>query len=566
MRIAFLRSPVLPRLYALACWCVSFSTAAAEPPALTYLFPAGVQQGKTAEITASGKFERWPVQGWANHAGLQITPLKDKGKFSIAASADVPPGVHYLRVHDSQGGSNLRPFFVGTLPEILEQEPNDDSRKPHFLASAAVITGRLEKPGDVDCFAMKLLTGQTLVADMVANRVLGSPCDALLQIVSADGFVLAENNDRHGLDPQLICTAPRDGTYVVRTFGFPAVPDSAIRLAGADNFIYRLTLTTGGFVESAFPVAVNGAAPAAVDLLGWNIPPAAKSMKVPAGGDPDLYPLAHQLWANTALVRREPHPIVIEAEPNDRSHPQAVSLPCTINGRIDPPEDRDVFQFKAQKGQNLIFQVEARIFGSPLTPVLSISDAAGKLLVQPADANTGRRRRNDPYAGGVAGPADLQIAFTAPADGTYRLELRDQYDSGSPLHVYALRALAAQPDFEVKVDTDRFVLTPGKALEINVAVARSDNFAGEVEIQALGLPEGVTAGSVRANTPGKSVKLVLNATPGARSGPIQIIGQSAAPPARRHTATASIKELNVTTTHFWLSVSSPDGKAAGKKE
>src|SRR5262249_36007488 len=150
---------------------------------------------------------------------------------------------------------------------------NEDPKKPQVLDSAAVVVnGRLEKQGDVDGFALRLAKGQTLVASVLANRGLGSPMDAVLQVASADGFVLDQNNDYHGLDPQLVFTAPADGTYVVRTFAFPAVPDSGIRFAGGETFIYRLTLTTGGFAEYAYPLAVPRADPGQVELVGWNIP------------------------------------------------------------------------------------------------------------------------------------------------------------------------------------------------------------------------------------------------------------------------------------------------------
>ncbi len=534
------------------------SSLAAAPPELTSLFPAGVQQGQSVEVAAAGKFERWPVQGWADHGGLRITAGKNKGKVTIGAAPDAPPGVHYLRVYDEQGASNLRPFLVGTLPEITEQEPNDDPLKPQVLASSAVVNGRLDNQAEVDGFAFKLKQGQTLVADMTANRVLASPCDAVLQVLSPEGFVLAENNDWHGLDPQLAFTAPRDGVYLVRAFAFPSVPTAAIRLAGADTFIYRLTLTTGGYVECAFPPAVHGAAPAAVDAVGWNIPAAARSMTIPASGEFDLLTLTHPLWANTTTIRREPHATVLEAEPNGRMQPQSVSVPCTINGRIDPPDDRDVFQFTARKGQNLNFQVEARVFGSPLAPVLAVFDASGKALAQPSESTSGRRRRNDPNAGRITGPNDVELAFTAPADGTYRVELRDQYDSGSKLHIYALRALIPQPDFDVKLDTDRFVLKPGKPLEVAITVNRLEGFSGDIELQVLGLPEGVTAAPVRVGASAKSVKVVLNAPSSASSGSIQIIGQAAGPPARRHLATVPMADLNATTSHLWLTVARAD--------
>ena len=66
-----------------------------------------------------------------------------------------------------------------------------------------------------------------------------------------------------GIDPQIVFAVPKDGTYLVRTFGFPAVPDAAIRFTGSDVCIYRLTLTTGGFVDHAYPLAVARASPGA---------------------------------------------------------------------------------------------------------------------------------------------------------------------------------------------------------------------------------------------------------------------------------------------------------------
>lgn len=552
------------RLYlacAVVCWLRCGACASAAAPTLTYLFPAGVKRDKTVEVIASGKLERWPVRGWADHPGLSVVALKEKGRLSIAATAGVTPGVHYLRVYDEQGASNLRPFFVGTLPEVAEREPNDDPRKPQAIAGSAVINGRLEKQGDVDGYAIKLQNGETLVASLTANQVLASPCDAVLQVLSPDGLVLAENNDCHGLDPQLAFTAPRDGTYVVRTFGFPAVPNSGIRFSGAETFIYRLTLTTGAFVDYAFPVAVHGGA-LSVEAIGWNIPTGATTLTVARGAATELLTLTHPLWANTTTVRHELYPVVVEREPNGRAQPQSVSLPCTISGRIDPADDRDVYQFSAKKGQNLAFQVEARIFGSQLTPVLVIADAAGKPLVQPSESTSGRRRRSDPNAARTNGPADLEVPFTAPADGTYRLELRDQYDSGSRSHVYGLRAFAAQPDFDLKLDTDRLMLTPGKPLAVNVAVNRLEGFAGEVELRVVGLPEGVTAPPVRVAGSGKAAKVMLNASNGASAGSIQISGQSAA---LIRTATAPVAELNMTTSQIWLTVAPTPAKPQAAK-
>ena len=43
----------------------------------------------------------------------------------------------------------------------------------------------------------------------------------------------------------------------MRAFAFPAAPDSSINFAGKIDFIYRLTLTTGGFIDHALPMALK---------------------------------------------------------------------------------------------------------------------------------------------------------------------------------------------------------------------------------------------------------------------------------------------------------------------
>ena len=205
----------------------------AAPPKLDYLFPAGAQRGTTVEITAAGTFGRWPVKAHVEGAGVEVKAAKTSGKLVVTVAKDAEPGVYWIRLYDDEGATTARPFIVGMLPEVMEQEPNDDPKKPQVLPqSSIVVNGRLDKPGDVDTFAVKLTKGQTLVASVEANRILRSPMDGVLQILSADGFVLEQNDDYHGLDPQIAFAVPKDGSYLVRVFAFPSVPDFVGSLRG----------------------------------------------------------------------------------------------------------------------------------------------------------------------------------------------------------------------------------------------------------------------------------------------------------------------------------------------
>jgi hypothetical protein len=392
----------------------------------------------------------------------------------------------------------------------------------------------------VDGFALALQKGQTLVASLTANQVLGSPMDAVLQIVSPDGFVLAQNHDHRGLDPQIVFTAPADGSYRVRLFAFPAVADSGIRFAGGENYIYRLTLTTAGFADHAFPLAVPRTAPGTVELVGWNIPEAARKATVRLEEPERVF---HPDVAGVVAVRLEPHPTLVESEPNDRQCPQAITLPATVSGRIEPAGDVDIYQFEARKGQKLVFQVEARALGFPLDPVLRLTDAAGKVLAQVDDTGGARD-----------GPRDAELAYLVTQDGTYRLEVRDLHSEGGRGYVYRLRATLAEPDFDLTLAADRFVLTPGKPLEIPVTVVRRNGLAGEIEIRIEGLPEGVTAPPVTAGPAAKTVSLKLSAATGGPATAIRIVGRAKSTPDLTRTARASLTGLNAAISDIWLGV------------
>lgn len=518
----------------------------AAPPTLTYLFPAGAQQGKTIEVLAGGTFERWPVQAWVEGKGVSVKASAAKGKLTVTVAPDAAPGTYWIRLFDEQGASALRPFIVGTLPEVMEQEPNDDPKKPHVLpSSSVVVNGRLSQPGDVDGFAVSLRKGQTLVASMEANTLLGSPMDAILQIVSADGFVLEQNNDYHDLDSQIVFDVPKDGTYLVRTFAFPAVPDSGIRYFGSELCIYRLTLTTGGFVDHPYPLAVSRVNPGSVELIGWNIPDAAKKVTIRPGDDADTTWLSHPQLANTATVRLEPHPTVTKSADNDPQHPQFIELPVTVSGRI-AKGGADVYQFAAKKGQKLFFQVESRALGYPLDAVLRLTDASGKTLAQVDDPGSRRDAARDP-----------ELAFPVPRDDKYFIEVRDLHAFGGLRYVYRLRAVFAEPDYALTLAADRFAITPGKPLDIPVTIDRRNGFNREIEISLEGLPAGVTALPVKSLASGataKTVALRVSATTGPVSGAIQVVGKVSDQKELTRTARSPITGLKASTARPWLTV------------
>jgi hypothetical protein len=516
----------------------------ARPPTLTGLFPPGAGRGQAVAVDASGTFDHWPVRAWVDGRGVEFRAGKEKGKLTVVVAADADPGLRWVRLYDGEGATALRPFVIGVLPEAIEVEPNDEPKKPQRLAGpSATVDGRLARAGDVDGFAVALTRGQCLVASLEAERPFGSPMDAVLQVVSPEGFVLAQNDDDIGRDPRIVFEAPSAGTFIVRLFAFPAKPDSSIRFAGGGDYVYRLTLTTGGFLDYAFPLAVGRGGPGAVEAIGWNIPAAAHALTIPGSEAREVFAVAHASLSEAAWIRRVPFAATVEAEPNDPARPQAIASPVALSGRIDPAGDQDVFRIAMRKGDKRVIRVESRALGRPLDPVLRILDPGGKILAESDDTG-----RND---------HDLERSFTAPADGEYRLVVRDLNGRGGPRFAYLLSVLEPRADFALSLASDRFDLTSGKTTRIAVAVQRKDGLAEPIEIVAEDLPAGITARPVTSK-PGdasaRSVDLELSAGDRSSPGPFRIVGRTTRDPRTSHTATAPIAGFNARTDRPWLTI------------
>jgi pre-peptidase len=518
----------------------------AAPPEVTSLFPAGAQRGTSASVTIQGKLGNGAVRVWCSRPGVKAMLPEKPGPITVDVATEAEPGVCWLRFINDEGSSGLRPFVVGTLPEIMEVEPNDDWKKAQTLdESAVVVNGQHMKGGDADSFAVALKQGQTVVASLMANRVIASTQDAVLQMLSPGGFVLDQNEDDQGFDPQLAFMAPADGTYFLRTWALPMTPDSSIRLFGSPAAVYRLTVTTGPFVDRVLPLATQAGATQRLELRGWNIGVGEINVEPPVSALSQRFawPLpgwSHRLPASVLVVT---YPTRVEREPNDLSQSQGVELPIGMTGHIASPGDVDAFQFVGKKGQRLQFEVIAREVGSLLDPVLRIYDAKGTVLKEADD--DGKTS------------ADPDIEFAPPADGEYRVAVTDRFAHHGERYVYLLNMTESAPDFTLSVAGDSFVLKPDKELEVPVTVSRAAGFADAIEFSVTGLPDGVTAQSAKSDPKGasaKTVKLMLKTNgEAAFSGPIRIVGRSVGGErSLERMAVAPLKAFGAETSQLWL--------------
>ncbi len=124
-------------------------------------------------------------------------------------------------------------------------------------------------------------------------------------------------------------------------------------------------------------------------------------------------------------------PEIVEQEIDGDPTPREVQLPVTINGRIFPRQNVDIWTFALLNGQSVACEVNASRIGSPLDSYLEVTDPDGRLIAE-----------NDDALG-----ADSFVRFTAAMDGKYQVRIRDANGRGGPAYVYRL-TLTSDPHLE----------------------------------------------------------------------------------------------------------------------
>ncbi len=395
---------------------------------------------------------------------------------TLTIAQKATPGVYEIRLETPTGITNPVRFIVGTLPEIIEQEPN--AAAPDSAAELpAVFNGQI-MPGDVDSFRFKARQGQKLVFTAEARQLVPYMADAVpgwmqavLTLYDAQGKELAYADD-YGFDPDpvLFFSVPRDGEYVIQ------IHDALYR--GREDFVYRLTAGEQPFVTSFFPLGGQAGQPLQIALNGWNLPE--KTAYLDTKPDGPRIRQTRFSWpkglSNPLYYAVDALPESSETEPNNRlSAAQKVSFPQIINGCISSPGDVDVFSFEGNAGQEIVAEIMARRLGSPVDSFLELLDAEGRVLA-----------RNDDYAdrsfGLLTHHADSYILAKLPKKGRYAVLVRDMQQHGGEKFAYRLRLSAPQPDFALYVTPSSLKMSPGACLPLTIHVIRKDSFAGEIAL------------------------------------------------------------------------------------
>lgn len=466
----------------------------AEPPTLTRLFPGGGCAGTIVPVTATGKFTTWPVQVDCSPAKLQWKPLEENGKFEVTIPTDAPSQIYLVRFYTADGSSDLRRFMVDDVPLLTEIEPNNLLKAANAIDSLPKqVYGVLQKGGDVDTYRLELAAGSTLVATLDAQHWLRSPLDAVLQLADDRGNVVAENIDTHNLDPQVVHTVKRAGSYVLRVMGFPESPDSTISFVGNDNCQYRLTVTTGGHVEGGLPLAIQTNVETTILPRGYGLMPDLAPWKKTGDSQVTNIHLNHPLATGLLSIPVVNHGVV--SEPIAADAPP-ISPPITLCGVISERKQIDSWPLQIEKDKSYRIEVESHQLGYALDPVVRLINADGK-EVHKVDETSNER--------------DPNFTWKGTASGVFQLRISDAEGEGGNHYFYRATIKPVEPFVKIIGPSDHAEGETGKPLEIKLTVERLDGFTDPLDVELIPdpahpLPAECTISTTVSEKEGESAK------------------------------------------------------------
>ena len=207
-------------------------------PAVQMAVPSGYPRGQKSRI---------------DFAGVSVD---DASPAWVEAAVDAIPGWSLVNSKRSGGKSSAFAYAEITANgEVIDREPNDTLDQAQALVLGQHLSGRFDRPKDVDKYRFDAKAGQRFLFTGL-TRSLGSPADLVLRILDAKGAQLATADDEGKHEGRINYAFPADGVYYLDV--------TELNKQGGSQFGYRVE------VEPYQP--------------GFQLGAAADTLNVPAGG------------------------------------------------------------------------------------------------------------------------------------------------------------------------------------------------------------------------------------------------------------------------------------------
>jgi len=170
----------------------------ATHPEVSAVYPRGARQDSEVTLEIYGQ-RLQSIQGITFFKEgievLQVTPKSaTRAQVRIRITKGCPLGGHPMLIRTARGYSSLHMFFVGTLAEVSEEEPNDKTSECRAIKLESTVNGRI-KPGDLDVFAIDVTKGQQINIEVQGLRLGDQEFDPHLEVTDSQGKRLAAVDD-----------------------------------------------------------------------------------------------------------------------------------------------------------------------------------------------------------------------------------------------------------------------------------------------------------------------------------------------------------------------------------
>jgi hypothetical protein len=501
------------RLLLLVLLVALSATLPAEPRhMLDYLLPRGGTRGTTVEVTFHGFSLENPREVLFYTPGIRANgflPLAKPGdgfkaKFEIAA--DCPLGEHVLRVRTATALSDAVTFWVSPFPSVMETETkigdNDTFAKAQAIPLNSTVEGQINPGNDLDrdIYSVNVQQGQRLSVEVEAARLgtlhFNGALDLAARIFDARGNEIGRNDDSalYVQDPVLSIVAPATGKYYVEIRQqLYERPQQGWYRAHIGSFSRPTAIfPAGGQAGSTIQARILGD-PTGVRTEAIALPSAAQA----DGGNFDYY---SQGAPSPNVLRVSPYPNVIwsgDATP--------APFPAALNGIIDKPGEAQTFRFTARKGEPWRIRVYGRTLGAAIDPKIWIRAANDPKHLLDADdsrlQDLGFVSQRGTWH--IKDQMDPVAVFKAPADGDYLIGIEDTTGAAGPDHVYRIEIgplrdavfthITTSDGYQMPRLTGLIVPRGNRwTLDVQLAQGLGNTYKGDIDLEARGLPRGVT--------------------------------------------------------------------------
>ena len=505
-------------------------------PTILSVHPLGARAGSTLEVEVQGHLLEGARAVWFEQGQLQgkirdLRPIPAEetsdGKaaggetpvlLSVRIRLEIPSaalaGVHRFRLVAQRGVSNALMFRVNSDAVLHEtSQPHQTPSTAQQVPIPAVVNGRVVRDGEEDFYAFEITEGRELRFE-VFSKPPGKPPDVVgldpeLTLYEPTGSWfdkerttrLAYNDDPSSYHvsrlPRLTYRFLKKGRYLVGVGAFLG--------GGSPHFSYQLRIS-----DSSAPTFAQ------LDRNGRNRVPALwneRAFRRPVGsgrlallqsrsagsnGTGADGPLTNgaasshgESVQSGANGRGGQASIVLVKEQKNgerEGNTLSISVPGIAEGTIDRPGDVDRYAFKAERGQQVAFELETPQVGPPqFNPRFGILDEEGRELFSNVYKRLGRQLTF--YLKTV----EPKTLYTFERSGEYSLLVSDLTRRfGNDGFRYRLLLRPQIPHVgEVRTDTDRLNLLAGQASKITVTTDQEEGFSGDIALVLEGLPEGV---------------------------------------------------------------------------